>query len=166
MTSRRFLGLDMSLASAGIAIIDIVDGELRIVHKQRIKTNPKQRHGERLHKIATELKSILIEYQPFDTIIREQGFSRFAKTTQALFKVVGVSDLVLRDYAIVEISPTTIKLVMTGDGKADKKEVEKAVRKIMRLDDDYIFISDDESDACAIILTHLIQNNIIDKGDK
>lgn len=164
--SRRFLGLDMSLASAGIAIIDIVDGELRIVHKQRIKTNPKQRHGERLHKIATELKSILIEYQPFDTIIREQGFSRFAKTTQALFKVIGVSDLVLRDYAIVEISPTAIKREMTGDGKADKKDVEKAVRKIMRLDDDYIFLSDDESDACAIVLTYLIQNKIIDRGDK
>ncbi|MDA2128710.1 crossover junction endodeoxyribonuclease RuvC [Bacillus cereus] len=162
---RRFLGLDMSLASAGVAVIDLVDGELRIVHKQRIKTNPKQRHGERLHKIAAELKSVMLEYQPFDTVVREQGFSRFAKTTQALFKVIGVSDLVLRDYAIVEISPTTIKRIMTGDGKADKEAVERAVRKIMRLDDDYIFLSDDESDACAIVLTHLIQSNLIVKGE-
>ncbi|WP_431819223.1 crossover junction endodeoxyribonuclease RuvC (plasmid) [Bacillus thuringiensis] len=156
----------MSLASAGVAVIDIVDGELRIVHKQRIKTNPKQRHGERLHKIATELKAVMLECQPFDTVVREQGFSRFKNATQALFKVIGVSDLVLRDYAIAELTPTEVKKIVTGDGKADKLEVEKAVRRIMKLGDDYIFVSDDESDACAIILAYLIQNNIIDEKGK
>lgn len=161
---RRFLGLDLSLNSAGVAIIDLIDNELHLIHKFRIKTNPKQRHGQRLHKIATELRQTLVEYEPFDTIIREKGFSRFAQTTQALFKVVGISDLVLRDYEIHEISPTTIKRVMTGDGKADKKAVEKAVRELLDLDDSYIFISDDESDACAVILTHMIENKIITKG--
>ncbi|MEC0037208.1 crossover junction endodeoxyribonuclease RuvC [Bacillus cereus] len=160
---RRFLGLDLSLASAGVAIIDLEDGNLDLVHKFRIKTNPRQRHGQRLHVIATELKKASIEFAPFDTIIREKGFSRFAQTTQALFKVVGISDLVLRDYKIEEISPTTIKRVMTGDGKADKAAVEKAVRRYLNLRDDFIFISDDESDACAVILTHLVENKIIEK---
>ncbi|SCV23841.1 Crossover junction endodeoxyribonuclease RuvC [Bacillus cereus] len=160
---RRFLGLDLSMSSAGVAIIDLVDGKLDLVHKFRIKTNPKESHGKRLHKIATELKKASIEFAPFDTIIREKGFSRFAQTTQALFKVVGISDLILRDHKIEELSPTTIKRVMTGDGKADKDAVEKAVRKIMQLDDDFIFISDDESDACAVILTYLIEKKIIKK---
>ncbi|PFJ12474.1 crossover junction endodeoxyribonuclease RuvC, partial [Bacillus cereus] len=105
------------------------------------------------------------EYEPFDTIVREKGFSRFAATTQALFKVVGVSDLVLRVYHIVELSPTTIKTIMTGSGKAGKEEVELAVRDVLGLGEDYIFISDDESDACAVILAYLLENGILEDKD-
>ncbi|MGW7774123.1 crossover junction endodeoxyribonuclease RuvC, partial [Pseudomonas machongensis] len=56
-----------------------------------------------------------------------------------------------------------IKRVMTGDGKADKAAVEKAVRRYLNLSDDFIFISDDESDACAVVLTHLVEKKIIEK---
>ncbi|MFB5568633.1 crossover junction endodeoxyribonuclease RuvC [Bacillus cereus] len=159
---RRFLGLDLSMSSAGVAVIDLVDGALELRTAYRIKTNPKQRHGQRLNQIAQELRSTLKEYEPFDTIVREKGFSRFAATTQALFKVVGVSDLVLRDYHIVELSPTTIKKIMTGSGKAGKEEVELAVRDVLGLGEDYIFISDDESDACAVILAYLLENGILE----
>ncbi|QCY65025.1 crossover junction endodeoxyribonuclease RuvC [Bacillus thuringiensis] len=162
---RRFLGLDLSMNSAGVAVIDLVDGALELRTAYRIKTNPKQRHGQRLNQIAYELRNTLREYEPFDTIVREKGFSRFAATTQALFKVVGVSDLVLRDYHIVELSPTTIKKIMTGSGKAGKEEVELAVRDVLGLGEDYIFISDDESDACAVILAYLLENGILEDKD-
>lgn len=159
---KRYLGLDLSMSSAGVAVIDVEDRTPKLVTAYRIKTNPKQRHGERLHVIAKGIRAVHDEHAPFDTIIREKGFSRFAATTQALFKVVGISDLILRDYKIIELSPTTIKKCVTGSGKADKLEVEYAVREILGLDSTYLFISDDASDACAVILTHLIENKLID----
>lgn len=159
---RRYLGLDLSMSSAGIAVIEVEDREPKLITAFRIKTNPKERHGLRLHQISKALRKVHDDYTPFDAIIREKGFSRFAATTQALFKVVGVSDVVLRDYFIVELSPTTIKKTMTGSGKAEKIEVEYAVREILNLDSTYLFASDDASDACAVILTYLIENKLID----
>lgn len=160
---RTYLGLDLSMSSAGVAVIEVQDGKPNLITAYRIKTNPKQRHGERLHVIAQGIKKTLQEYAPFDTVIREKGFSRFAATTQALFKVVGVSDVVLRDYHITELPPTTVKKAVTGNGKADKIEVEYAVREILGLDASYIFISDDASDACGVILAYLLENGIIEK---
>jgi crossover junction endodeoxyribonuclease RuvC len=159
---KRYLGLDLSMSSAGVAVIEIVGRKPSLVTAFRIKTNPKQRHGERLHVIAQGLRKVHDEHSPFDTIIREKGFSRFAATTQALFKVVGVSDVVLRDYTIVELSPTTIKKTITGSGKAEKIVVEYGVRELLNLDASYLFISDDASDACAVILTYLIEKGLID----
>jgi len=159
---RLFLGLDLSMSSAGIAVLELEGRTPKLLTAYRIKTNAKQRHGERLHQIARELKSTLKEYEPFDTIIREKGFSRFAATTQALFKVVGVSDVILRDYHIVELSPTSIKKTMTGNGRAEKADVEQAVREVLQLDDNYIFVSDDASDAVGVVLAYLIENGLIE----
>jgi len=160
---KRYLGLDLSMSSAGIAVIDVEGRKPSLVTAFRIKTNPKERHGLRLHQISKGLREAHDKHAPFDTIIREKGFSRFAATTQTLFKVVGVSDVVLRDYHVIELSPTTIKKTMTGSGKAEKIEVEYAVRELLGLDASYLFISDDASDACAVILTYLIENSLIDK---
>ena len=65
-------------------------------------------------------------------VVREKGFSRFATTTQTLFKVVGVSDLTILDLMgvknVEEITPTSVKKYTTGDGKATKLDVMDAVR--------------------------------------
>lgn len=59
------------------------------------------------------------------------------------------------------ITPTSVKKIVTGSGKAEKADVAQAVRKWLRLPDDYRFATDDESDAAAVILAHLISENLI-----
>ena len=61
--------------------------------------------------------------------VREKGFSRFPRETQALFKVIGVADLVAwqkKRAEYHEIAPTTIKKLLTGSGKATKEDVAAA----------------------------------------
>lgn len=158
----KYLGLDLSLSSAGYAVIEVEDRTPRLVVASRIKTDAKKRHGQRLYTIATGLRDTLREYGEFKKIIRERGFSRFVATTQALFKVVGISDFIYRDYDIAEIPPTTIKKVIGGGGKASKQAVEDGVRIYLNLDIKYSFESDDASDACAVVLTYLIEEDLID----
>jgi crossover junction endodeoxyribonuclease RuvC len=158
----RYLGLDLSLSAPGFAVIEVIDGVPRLLHVSHRKTNAKHTHGQRLADIQAALLEIIGEYYPFEAIIREKGFSRHAATTQTLFKVVGVSDLTFADEgAIVEIPPTTVKKLVTGDGKADKAEVERAVRHRLALPDEYTFAKDDESDAAAVVLAYLIQTGKI-----
>jgi crossover junction endodeoxyribonuclease RuvC len=60
------------------------------------------------------------------------------------------------------LSPSTVKRLVAGNGKAEKEDVADAVRKLLGLSPDYVFASDDESDACAVVLAWLIQNGVID----
>ncbi|QHZ51161.1 crossover junction endodeoxyribonuclease RuvC [Paenibacillus larvae] len=60
------------------------------------------------------------------------------------------------------LSPSTVKRLVAGNGKAEKEDVADAVRKLLGLSPDYVFASDDESDACAVALAWLIQNGVVD----
>jgi crossover junction endodeoxyribonuclease RuvC len=158
----RYLGLDLSLSSPGFAVITVTDRIPTLVYATHTKTTAKLPHGQRLAQIDRQITLITDNFGPFDLIVRERGFSQHAATTQALFKVVGVSELNLRDHEIVEVPPTTVKKTLTGDGKADKTAVEIAVRRILRLPPLYRFATDDESDACAVVLAYLLAEGLID----
>jgi crossover junction endodeoxyribonuclease RuvC len=158
----NYLGLDMSLSSAGVAVIEVRDRKPFLLLATRVKTNPKHNHGTRLYNIARRLRQVSADFGPFTAVLREKGFSRFAAATQAIFKSIAISDIVFKEYEIVEYSPTTIKAAIGGGGKSSKEQVEQMVREILGLEDDYVFESDDASDAAAIILTHLKKQDLID----
>ncbi len=159
--------LDLSLSSPGFAILAVTETGVPIVlETSHVKTKVSKSHGYRLGEISEEIDRYITQYQP-EHIVREKGFSRFAATTQALFKVVGVSDLYAHmrmDKVISEIPVTTVKKAVTGSGKATKDEVADAVRKILRLDKPDFFATDDESDACAVGLAYMYEHKLIEKG--
>lgn len=162
----RILGLDISLSSTGVAILEVKRKKPKLVKSFSIKTNPKDRHGLRLHTIVERLKETIEEFGPFDVVARERGFSRFAASTQAIYKVHGVVDLLFKDRDLIDLPPTTIKKIIAGDPKASKEKIEEEVRKILRLTRQYSFASDDASDATAVALAYLLSKNIIRKGNK
>jgi crossover junction endodeoxyribonuclease RuvC len=153
----RYLGLDLSLTSPAFVVIDLIDGVPKLVGTIRVKTSSKENHGYRLEQIRDALEGVLLMYGPFDGVIREKRVSPHQATAETLSKVVGIADLVLRDYTIREMYPSTIKKIVTGNGKAEKEEVEQRVRELLSLPSDYRFASDDVSDAAAVVLAHLIE---------
>lgn len=157
------LALDLSMQSPGYAVMGIDKGSPVILEKGHLKTNAKLGNGGRLDQIARWLDGILYQY-PIEAVIREKGFSRFPATTQALFRVVGVSDLYAYKHGhtkVIELSPTTVKKIIAGTGKAEKEEVENAVRSLLNLPDSYSFKSNDESDAVAVGLAYYLQEKKI-----
>ena len=62
-----------------------------------------------------------------------------------------------------EIPPSEVKKAATGSGTASKEEVEIGVRKWLGLSDDYVFETDDESDAVAVGLAWLIREGHIER---
>lgn len=166
---KRILAMDLSLNLPAFAVVDIEDGSPRIVEVIHVdnKTQTKWTQAEKLKATATALRDILVRQhvthcKPFDAIVRERGFSRFAQTTQALFRVVGVSDLIALEEGftkqVEEIPPTSVKSLIAGYGKASKEEVEEGVRELLPEDQkDFVFATDDESDAVAVALTYAIK---------
>lgn len=161
------LAMDLSLSQPGFAVLALsdVDGEPKpiILEASHVKTNAKKPHGYRLEEISEEIDRLIIEYNP-DHIVREKGFSRFPAVTQTLFKVVGVSDMVTyrqTELPVVEIAVTSVKKLVTGNGKASKKDVEEAVRRILRIDQADYFANDDESDAAAVGIAYYVKKGLL-----
>jgi crossover junction endodeoxyribonuclease RuvC len=152
------LGLDLSMSSPGFAVVRKAEGEApALIHASHVKTNSKHSHGQRLIAIERHLINLVEQFGPFTAVAREKGFSQHAMTTQVIFRVVGVSDLALAKEGytkIVDLSPTTVKKAVAGNGKADKKQVAQAVETFIG---EYQFKNDDESDAVAVALAYLIQ---------
>lgn len=155
------LGLDLSMARPGFAVVKATNGKPTVLHTSHVRTNSRQSHGQRLIAIEKELINVIEQFGQFTVVVREKGFSRHNLTTQVLFRVVGISDLALAKEGytrIVDIAPTTVKKWVAGSGKASKEEVAQAVIKIIG---DYDFATDDESDAVAVALAYLIQEGEI-----
>lgn len=99
-----------------------------------------------------------------DVFVREQGFSRYSKGTQTLFKVVGVSDLAIwqaRRGQFHEIPPTIVKKVITGRGNATKDEVAAGLTRFVG---ERTYANDDQSDAVAVGVAWLLANEMHEIG--
>ena len=77
----------------------------------------KKCHGQILAEVYDQITELTVDIAVF---VREKGFSRFPHETQALFKVIGISDMAAWKTCgteFVQIAPTTVKKTLTGSGK-------------------------------------------------
>lgn len=143
------------MKSTGYCVVTVVENRVKVLDSGVIPTKAKQSHGERLHVIHDAITVIETLYSPLNkTIVRERGFSRFNKSTQALYKTHGTIEEALHSYTFLEYSPMTVKSVLTGNGKSSKESVADCVQRW--LTEPREFKTDDESDAIAVAVTHLI----------
>lgn len=159
------LAMDLSLSSPGFAILAITDdGDPIVLEKSFVKTNAKKPHGYRIDQVMSEMERYYLAYKP-EHVVREKGFSRFPAVTQTLFKIVGSSDVMAHWHEsepVEEIAPTSVKKLVTGDGRASKQEVEKTLMTLLQIDDPNYFVNDDESDAVAVGLAFYIREGLAD----
>ena len=172
MGGTKILSMDLSLNLPCIVLLEVVDKKIKIIDVTFVdnKKNTKKTHAEKLAEIEGALFKFIVKHglQNEDKleIVRERGFSRFATETQALFKVVGVADLTVFNElgikSMAEITPPSVKKLVTGDGKATKKDVEDEVRNfLIKEQRDYKFYSDDVSDAVAVGIAHSIKKGLL-----
>ena len=165
--NQLILALDLSLNLPAGCVAQVVNGEFRVLEIFHVDNKKgKLSTPEKLDRIAVKLKDVFKRYSHFDAVVREKGFSRFANTTQLLFRVVGVADLVAFQEggvkAVEELPPTVVKSIVAGYSKADKLEVEEGVRQLLSQDQKNVkFYSDDESDAVAVALTYCIKKGLL-----
>jgi len=144
--------IDPSLSNTGIVIFD-VNG--RVVRILSICTNSKKTHGVRLGEIYDSLVGLRNQY-PTQILICENGFTRYNKATQALYKVRGIIELIFSDCECVFLAPKEVKKFAGGDGRMKKEDVRKV---ILSKYSDLNFEDTDQSDAFAIGLTWFLKNN-------
>ncbi len=145
---------DLSLSCSGVCIFS-ENG--KPVHIFSVPTNPKKSHGERLKTIADAILEIKDQY-PCRQIVLEAGFTRFSTSTQVLFRVHGLINYMFWDCEQRYFAPSTVKKIVTGNGRAEKSDVQ---RTILKRWPELIFKNEDESDACSIGLCWFKEQGIL-----
>lgn len=148
------LAIDPGFERLGIAVIEKTAGQKEtLLHSECFKTSPKLPHYERLAFIQTKFLEIIHTYKPECLAIETLLFSNNTTTAMPVAEVRGVllANASLEGLHIYEYNPNTIKVAVTGHGRADKSQVAHMVTRLIDTKDKKMI--DDELDAIAIGLT-------------
>jgi crossover junction endodeoxyribonuclease RuvC len=143
------LGIDPGLATTGFGIIKIKNREFVHIAHGTIKTQAGELYYKRLEKISNDLKKIIKKYQPDKAAVEEIFMHKNVKTAIKVGEARGVILLtvVQNQVPVCEFTPLQIKQALTGYGRAEKPQMQKMVRIVLRLS--RIPESDDAADALA-----------------
>jgi len=152
-------GVDPGTARVGWAVLDAVGGKTVAKTYGCIETEKTKTPQERLLTIYHQLLTLLKRHKPTYLSLEELFFATNAKTVMAVGQARGVVLLAAayQKIPVISYSPPSVKLTICGNGRADKKEVQKRVTKLLRLPE--IPTPDDTADALAIALTHAYRIN-------
>ncbi|RJP85595.1 MAG: crossover junction endodeoxyribonuclease [Desulfobacteraceae bacterium] len=128
----KVVGIDPGLAATGVAVVNGAGLSVSSFSYGAITTKPCQKLQERLNSIYSGLVSVLEAEQP-DLMVVEDVFSveKFPKSGITLGKVTGIILLAgcRKNIPIMEVSVREAKQVLTGSGRAGKKQLEESVRR-------------------------------------
>ena len=150
----KILGIDPGMAIVGYALVEIINDKIELLTSGSIQTDKKLSDSKRLVEIYEDLSVIVEKYQPDCASVEQLFFFKNQKTIIPVAEARGVILTVLEKYNIPTYSytPMEVKQVLTGYGRAEKKEVEQMVR--LALLDINLPKLDDTVDAIAIAICH------------
>ncbi len=148
------LGIDPGTARVGWAILEKQKSNFHALAYGCIETKKTLNPQERLLIIYEKVLQIVVKYKPEYVSIELLFFASNAKTVMAVGQARGVIILAAATHKIpvISYSPPSVKLTICGNGRAEKKDVQKTVTKLLHLRE--IPKPDDTADALAIALTH------------
>ena len=151
----RILGIDPGFERLGIAILEKDKNNKKevVLFSECFKTSAKLEFHERLGLIGEEVRRVLKKYQPEVLAIETLFLTTNQKTVMHVAEARGVViyEASHAGLKIFEASPPQIKIATTGYGKANKEQVMKMVKILVKMDNSKT--SDDELDAVATALT-------------
>ena len=134
MSTIKVVGIDPGLAGTGIGV---VEGDLRDIQEYSfgsIETGPADPIHFRLNTIYTKTQTFLKAQKP-DIVVIEDIYSleKYPGSGIMLGKVSGV--LLIAAYQagldVEEIPVREVKKIVSGNGNADKHQMERAVRNVL-----------------------------------
>jgi len=149
----RILGIDPGYATMGYGVVDGDATRLAAVDCGVITTAPSDSFPARLERLYEGTRALLARFSPDAVAFEELFFYQNITTALPVSAGRGVTILAARQAALplYEFTPMQIKLAVTGNGHADKKQVQLMVRRLLNLKTDPK--PDDAADALAAAIT-------------
>lgn len=151
----RVLGIDVGTAITGWSIVETNGNMYKVYGYGVIRTDKNLDMPLRLLQIFNELEEIISTFKPTDMAVEELFYFKNSKTVISVGQARGVIVLtgIKNNLKIYGYTPLQVKQAVTGYGRAEKAQIQKMVKLILKLE--VIPKPDDAADALAIAICHL-----------
>ena len=152
------LGVDPGLTRCGVGVIEAgAYRRLSFIHVDVVRSDPHESQDLRLLKIYDGLCAKMDEFIP-DTVSIERVFAQENRNTVlGTAQAAGMAMLAAaqRGIPVALHTPTESKMAITGNGKAEKIQMERMVARILNLS--ALPTPADAADALAIAICHALR---------
>lgn len=157
------LGIDPGYAIIGYGVIDTTKSNM-VLDYGAITTPKEDSLPIRLEAIENSLKFLFDKFKPDVVAIEELFYFKNQKTVIQVAQARGVIMLACQKYCgnIYEYTPLQIKQALTGQGRAEKAQVQYMVKAILGLNS--IPKPDDAADALAVAICHSQTSLVLNKN--
>lgn len=148
----RILGIDPGSRITGYGVVDLVAGKPHYVASGCIRTADEALE-QRLAQIYAGLAEVVTLHRPAQVAVERVFMAKNADSALKLGQARGSALVCMANHGFVisEYAPRAIKQAVTGQGGAEKDQVQHMVTAILRLS---TTPQADAADALAIALTH------------
>lgn len=156
------LGIDPGYGIVGFGVLQSNNyGVYDVIDYGVISTPKEDSITTRLKTIYEGLNYLIEKYKPDNIAIEELFFNTNITTGIKVAQARGVILLAgkMKDVPMYEYTPLQIKQAITGNGRAEKKQMQLVVQNILGLKS--IPRPDDAADALAVAICHLQTNNVL-----
>lgn len=152
MNPIRIIGIDPGSRITGYGIIESIANRQRVVAYGCIRTEQGEL-PQRLLQIQNELAAVLSEHRPDEAAVEQVFVKRNVATAIVLGQARGVAICTLAGHglALAEYAPAQVKLAVTGNGRAEKQQIQQMVKILLKLVE---IPATDAADALAVALCH------------
>jgi crossover junction endodeoxyribonuclease RuvC len=148
---KRILGIDPGYGRLGFGVLDRDErGELIYGTCGVITTLAETSMPERLLEIANDLQTLIGKHKPELIALEELFFAQNTTTGLKVAEVRGVIQLLAAEAGVpcVEVKPVEVKMAVTGQGNADKRQMQKMITMLLKLET--VPSPDDAADALGV----------------
>ncbi len=157
----KIIGIDPGLATIGIGLLDAVsiqefnEIDWCIIHTESCESAP-----ERLKIIQQDLTEILVEEKPELAVVEKLFFAVNERTALDVAQARGVilATLAQHNILILEPTPLQLKSAITGDGRADKRQIQDMLVRLLKLSE--IPQPDDAADALGLAVYGAVMSQV------
>ena len=148
------LGIDPGTATTGWGVVEEIRNHFNCIDVGIITTKAGLPLEKRLLTIFDDVTTLCKKFAPHAVSIEQLFFNTNAKTALLVGQARGVVLLAAekKKIPLFSYTPLQVKMAITGYGRADKKQMQEMVKKLLNLPK--IPRPDDAADALAIALTH------------
>lgn len=149
------MGIDPGLGITGYGVIEAKNQSVKVLEAGVIRTSLKQGIQARLSSIHAEITALIEEHLP-EVCVLEELYSHYKhpRTSILMAHARGVICVACaqKKIPVVGYAAKRIKKAITGNGSADKQQVQRMIQHILNLKE--LPNPNDVSDALALSIAH------------
>ena len=150
----RIIGIDPGYQRIGFAVLEQNANDFNLIHSECFTTDKEEGFTERVAKVAERYRFLIEKHKPEVCAIEDIFMHKNLKTAIKIASTRGALIYCSHQHhlTIEEYTPKEIKKALVGNGSADKLQVEKMLKLILKnIPEGKI---DDEYDAIAVALAY------------